>query len=126
MSEKKHEDYREFERHPIDFSIEVCPASDQATPFFDQSKLNNISGGGVCFSTLQPEFYYAGQHVALKVRMPGTDQVDASMECQAKVVWIHYAGQPDDQERKHALIGVCLDGFMSFESQHLHGHGDSV
>ncbi|PJA30917.1 MAG: hypothetical protein CO187_10905 [Zetaproteobacteria bacterium CG_4_9_14_3_um_filter_53_7] len=126
MTEKSYADHREFERHPIDFSVEVCPAGDQANTFCDSTNLENISGGGVCFGTLQPESYFAGQHVTLKVQLPGTDEVDASMECQAKVVWIHFSGQVDDEGHKYTLIGVCLDGFMSFESQPLQDHGHSA
>jgi len=126
MPEKNYDDHREFERHPIDFTIEIYPASDQEKGFCDKTKLNNISGGGVCFVTHQPELYSAGQHVTLKVFMPGTDEVDASMQCQAKVVWIHHSDQAEDEGIKQALIGVCLDGFMSFEQRHMKDLGDSV
>jgi len=119
MTEQSYEELRSSERHAIDFEVEVSPASEQQNPFCDHTVLENISGGGVCFSTVEPGFYAAGLKVKLKVFLPGTDNLDASMECQARVVWMHFSGQLDEDGRKHTLIGVCLDGFMSFESQQL-------
>ncbi|GAV20435.1 PilZ domain protein [Mariprofundus micogutta] len=126
MSEKYHEDQRAFERHPIDFAVDVNAGGDQAEEFCDKTLLKNISGGGVCFCTQQPELYCAGQHIALKVHLPGTDELEPSMECQARVVWIHHTDSLDDEACKHALIGVCLDGFMSFESHHFQDRGNSA
>ena len=117
MTDQNYDELRTSERHAIDFEVEVSPASDQMQPFCDRTVLRNISGGGVCFSTVDPGFYAAGQKVNLKVFLPGTDQLDASMMCQGKVVWMHFAGQLDEEGRKDTLIGLCLDGFMSFESQ---------
>jgi len=116
MSEQNYEELRTSERHAINFEVEVSPASDQEQIFCDQTALKNISGGGVCFSTLEPELYAAGLKLKLKVFLPGTDKLDASMECQGKVVWMHFSGQLDEKGRKQTLIGLCLDGFMSFES----------
>jgi len=116
MPEQNYDELRASERHAIDLAVEVSPVSDQQESFCDKTALMNVSGGGVCFSTFESGLYAIGQKLCLKVCLPGTDELDACMECKARVVWMHVTGQVDKEARKQMLIGVCLDGFMSFES----------
>lgn len=117
MSDTDYGDHREYERHSIDFRIEVSPTEGEA--FCDQTQLRNISGGGFCFITEISERYRIGLQVNIKVFLPAINDHAASMDCAAKVVWLHHL--TGDEKGGRALVGLCLDGFMSFENHHLPG-----
>ncbi len=105
---------RDFERFPLDFPVEVTGKSRSGEPFSDSGKMNNVSGGGVCFSTAHAHWYVVGQKVTVHICMPGTDELDASMASDARVVWIHFPEQQKGSGEEHALIGIAMDGCMDF------------
>ena len=114
MDDDRYSDHREFERHSLDFSIEVSPVGDAS--FCDLTVLENISGGGVCFSTRIADHYAIGMDVSLKVFLPSIETDRVSMDSVARVVWIHHLNENSGENA--ALIGLCLEGFMSFEGYH--------
>jgi hypothetical protein len=114
MSEKNPAELRGFERHALEFGIEVYTVLDETKVLIESTVLENVSGGGVCFVSRRPDLYSIGQRVFLHICMPGTDEMDAGMECMARVAWMHQA-QSGEVEKQRITIGVCMDGVLSFE-----------
>jgi len=114
MSEKSASESREFERHALEFGVEVYTVLDETKVLIEKTALENVSGGGVCFVSKRPDLYSKGQRVFLHICMPGTDKMDVGMECMAKVVWV-YQAQPGEVGNQRAEIGVCMDGVLSLE-----------
>lgn len=114
MSKTGPTEYRKFERHALEFGVDVYTVLDETKVLIEKTVLENVSGGGVCFVSKRPDLYSNGQRIFLHICMPGTDEINAGMECMAKVVWIHQA-QSREVEEQQATIGVCMDGMLSFE-----------
>jgi hypothetical protein len=53
--------------------------------------------------------------------MPGTDEINAAMECMTRVAWIRPL-QSGEAEKEHVTIGVSMDGEISFEKS-IHDQG---
>lgn len=106
---------RAYERHTIEFEVEVSALDGAQREFMEMAVLRDVSGGGACFISTRPELYSEGQRLALAIYLPGTDQLDARMQGDATVVWI---GAPDDAApggMPRTSIGVCMDDLMTFE-----------
>ena len=114
MSETDPTEFRKFERHALEFVVDVYTVLDETKVLIEKTVLENVSGGGVCFVSKRPDLYSNDQRIFLHICMPGTDEIDAGMECMAKVVWIHQE-QSREVEKQQATIGVCMDGMLSFE-----------
>ena len=114
MSEADPAELREFERHALEFGVEVYTVLDETKVLIERTVLENVSGGGVCFVSRRPDVYSTGQKVFLHICMPGTDEMDVGMECMAKVAWMRqiHSGEVVKQQ---STIGVCMDGVLSFE-----------
>ncbi len=119
IDQKKHEKQRDFERFPLDFLVEVTGLSQSGKAFSDIGKMSDISGGGLCFSTVHSGWYAVGQKVAIQVYLPGTDELDASMASDGIVVWVHCPDWHKDAKAEKARIGMAVDGCMSFETRRL-------
>lgn len=115
MSEKNSVELRKFERHESAFGIEVYEVMDETQKLIEKTVLKNISDGGVCFVSSCPDSYSIGQGVFLYIGTPGTSEMDAGMECMAKVVQMQQI-QSADVEEQQTTIGVCMDRVQRFES----------
>jgi hypothetical protein len=114
MSKINPSELRQFERHALEFGVDVYTVLNETKVLIEKTVLENVSGGGVCFVSKRPDLYSRGQRVFLHICMPGTDEMNAGMECMAKVVWLHQV-QTGDVEKLQTTIGVCMDGVLSFE-----------
>lgn len=124
-NQHKHENQRDFERYPLDFMVNVAGLSQSGTAFSDSGKIQDISGGGLCFSTAHPDWYAVGQKLAVHVCLPGTDELDASMASDGCVIWVHGSGSVKGGSQEMALVGMGLDGCMAFETRRLSQSEDS-
>ena len=114
------DDYNElraYDRYSIDFEVEVTGLSQNGDPFCDQGQLQNISGGGVSLLTNHAGHYKCGQSLRLKIWLPGTDELEAFMRCDATVERMNLT-EASAVEGDAVLIGVSLDKQMTFESHH--------
>jgi len=114
MSETNPAEQRQFERHSLEFEVEVYAAQDETKVLIERSVLINVSGGGVCFLSKRPDLYCPEQKIFLHICMPGTDKMLAGMECVTRVAWIHHM-QSGETEKQQAAIGVTIEGMLSFE-----------
>ncbi|MDQ6959182.1 MAG: PilZ domain-containing protein, partial [Mariprofundaceae bacterium] len=106
---------RTFERHPLEFEVDVSAVSGTIKHPIEKTVLSNISGDGACFLSNRPESYANGQRIALDIHMPDTGKIDACMEGQATVVWIGDA-QADGSDKAHRVsIGISMDNPLSFQ-----------
>jgi len=107
-------DRRAFERHPLEFEVDVSTVSDTAHPI-EKTVLNNISGNGACFLSNRPESYSIGQRIALDIRMPGTHKTDVRMEGQATIAWIGDAQAVEAGKAHRVPVGISMDNPLSFQ-----------
>ena len=118
MSDRNaHENQRDFERYPLDFLIEVDGVSGSDEPFSDRGEMRNISGSGICYFTDHPDWYAVGQQLNIHVRLPGTDNLAASMSSEARVIWIHFSDRPNANGDAKAMVGISVSGRMIFETK---------
>ncbi len=118
MSDRKaHELQRDFERYALDFLVEVDGLSRSDEPFSDRGEMRNISGSGMCYLTDHPDWYAVGQKLNIQVCLPGTDNFDASMSSEARVIWIHFSDQQNTNGDAKAMIGISVSGRMIFETK---------
>jgi len=106
---------RVFERHPLEFEIDVSTASGTAKYSIERTVLNNISGDGACFLSNRPESYSIGQQIVLNIRMPGTHKIDVRMEGQATIVWISDVQTTEVGKAYRVSIGISMDKPLSFQ-----------
>jgi len=123
--QNKHEKERVFERFPLGFLVEVTGTTRSGKAFSDIGNMRDVSGSGLCFSTAHADSYAVGQKVVIHVRLPGTDELDASMTSDATVIWIHCSDQQHGGKEEKALIGMAMDGCMAFETRNLRQSEDS-
>ena len=105
---------REFERYPAKLEVQVVAFDASGKQFTETGVLQNISGGGANFLAGEPEKFYIGQKVDLKICLPFTDELGTSMKGHGMVVWVGEDENPEDHS-KRASIGLCLDDLLSFE-----------
>lgn len=111
----RHATRRDFDRHPLDFPVEITGKIRSGEVFSDCGTMSNVCGGGLCFFTAHACWYRVGQQVVVHICMPCTDELDASMVSDARVVWIHFPEQQASSEDT-ALIGLSMNGCMAFET----------
>ena len=114
MSETKTIESREYERHALESEVHIYTVLEETKVLLEKTVLKNISSGGFCFLAKRPKLYSIGQKIFLHICLPGTDKMNAGMECMARVIWIHHM-QSGETEKQQAVIGVCMDGLLSFE-----------
>lgn len=114
--QNKHDEQRSFERFPLDFLVEVSGIPGSGKTFVDKGYMRDVSGSGLCFSTAHIDAYTVGQELQIRVCLPGTDELAASMVSSAKVAWIHVLESQESSPETKALIGIAMDGCMAFES----------
>ncbi|MFQ5582567.1 MAG: PilZ domain-containing protein [Mariprofundaceae bacterium] len=102
---------REFERFTIEFEIEVSLLNDDTHTSSETAVLNDVSGGGVCFSTTRPELYSVGDRLAVAIKLPGTDTVNAKMTGLGTIAWIGSEGS----STRRARVGIVTDAPLSFD-----------
>jgi hypothetical protein len=83
-----HNDRRRFDRHSIDFRVEIISRDRQGRDHKEMTALDEVSGEGARFLTENAERYFVEQSLEVSIFLPGTDEVQASMKGTAKVVWI--------------------------------------
>ncbi len=118
MADENREDKRNSKRYAIDYAVEVSPLEDRS--FCDHAVLRDMSGGGVCFLSSQPDLYNIGQYLHLKVCLPDAANLGAVMEYKAKVAWIDYVDSSSSREEGGGFsVGVALEGFVAFDTRPL-------
>ncbi len=113
MSETNPTEHREFERHALEFEVEVFTAPGEPRVLIERTVLVNISRGGVCFFSKRHDLYAIGQKILLHICMPGTDTMDAGMECRARIAWLHQM-QAEEADQQKLAVGVHIDGMLTF------------
>jgi len=116
---------RVFERFPLEFFIEITGKSQSGKTFSDRGAMRNVSGNGLSFSTVRADCYAVGQKVAIRVCLPGTDELDASMASDATVIWMQLADQHGGSEEDSTFIGIAMHGCMAFQTRSLAPSEDS-
>ena len=113
MSDKGREN-REFERYPASLKVHIFAMDSTGEHFTETGLLQNISGGGANLLAGEPEKFYIGQKVDLKIHLPHEDELGAKMKGHGMVVWVGEEINPEDQSTC-ASIGLCLDDLLAFE-----------
>ena len=108
---------RMSERRPIEFQVEVYTLPEQGRKLIEKTVLKDISGTGVCFLSKNPDLYDSGQEVVLDINMPGTDEMDAVMECRANIIRIEGAGHPAEEGSHWVPIGVSMSSLLTFQQR---------
>ena len=111
---------RRSERRPIEFQVEVYTLPEQGRKLIEKTVLKDISGTGVCFLSKNPNLYSSGQEVVLDINMPGTDQMDAVMECRANIIRIENTAQQTEMESQWVLVGVSMSSLLTFQQRDHH------
>lgn len=105
---------REYERYPVSLKVQVSGIDEQGEDFYDNAALKDISGGGANMLTEQASRYYIGQHVNLRIFLPGAERLNAGMNGRGMVVWM--GDDPERPEMSHfGSIGLCMDDLLAFE-----------
>jgi len=107
-------EYREFERFPIEFEVEVYAREGSGRHHLETAGLRDVSNGGVCFFSTCPNIYVIGQLLFLSIHLPGTDKVDAAMQGEVTVIWIGKQKESPPNEPGRSYIGVCMDDLLAF------------
>lgn len=115
MPYKDGTEQREFDRYAIDLEVEVRGLTQAGVPFCEQTRLRDISGGGVSLFTTCHEHYRRDQPLELKIRLPDTDRVESFMLCDAIVVWANRPGSANG-EHDAACIGIVLSEKRTLET----------
>jgi len=119
MSESQSEN-RVFERFAVEFEIEVSVLDGDAVVASETGVLNDVSGGGICFSSSRPELYSVGRRVIVTIRLPGTDAIEAAMTGRGTIVWIGAA----DGSARRVKVGIMTDAPLSFDRSTRHEPAD--
>ena len=108
---------RRSERRPIEFQVEVYTLPEEGHRLIEKTVLKDISGTGLCFLSKTPNLYTSGQEVVIDISMPGTDQMDAVMECRASIIRVDGAGRIADQDGHWVQVGVSMSSLMDFQQR---------
>jgi len=108
-------DRRAFERHPLEFEVDISTVSGTEKHPVERTVLNDISGDGACFLSNRPESYSTGQRIVLNIHMPGSGKMDVCMEGQATIVWIGGAQTTGSGKTQQAPVGISMDSLLSFQ-----------
>ncbi len=106
---------RAFERHPLEFEVDISTVSGTIKHPIERTVLNNISGDGACFLSNRPESYSNGQRIALNIHMPDTGKIDACMEGRATIIWIGDTHAPEAGKAHRVPVGISMDNLLSFQ-----------
>jgi len=107
---------RKFNRFSIDFMLEVAAEDLEGKNFNEKAVLKDISGEGARFITQQAGKYFPGQHLAVAIFLPGTDELNARMRGSATVQRITpSSGSEIDRRYNEMDIAVRMDTQLYFE-----------
>lgn len=113
-------DKREFNRLPLDFSMEVTAENIDGDIFIDKAVLEDVSGGGAKFLTQNPERYFLGQLVEIAIIMPGTSDISAHMRTNATVVRIDPVDKSKNESQDTGVtVAVKFNKRLNFERNEL-------
>lgn len=104
---------REFPRFTIDFCLVVTGIDCQGAEFREGAVLDNISGGGAKFTSLEEHQYFKGQALNISIELPESDELGGHMRTTARVVRIEAGNGPEDAFG--AEISVEFDTPLHFE-----------
>lgn len=106
MAEKS--ERREDSRFRIDLITQVTAKSADGKTFSEKTLLRNMSGGGANFITSQAERYFQGQLLNIKIDLPGTVDLKASLQGTATVSRIEPLPDSDPRQavRRYAVAVV--------------------
>ena len=106
MAEKS--ERREDNRFRIDLITLVTAKSAGGKSFREKTLLRNMSGGGANFITRQADRYFQGQQLNIKIDLPGTVDLKASLQGTATVSRIEplSVSGPRQAVRRYAVAVV--------------------
>jgi hypothetical protein len=113
MTEKL--DRREGSRFRIDLITQVTAKSADGETFSEKTVLRNMSGGGANFITRQADRYFQGQQLDIRIDLPGTVDLAASLQGTATVSRIEPL--PDSGPRQAArqyAVAVVIAAPLEF------------
>lgn len=106
---------REDNRFRIDLATQVTAISADGQTFSEKTLLCNMSGGGASFITHQPDRYFQGQHLHIKIDLPGTVDLKASLQGTATVSRIEpLPGSDPRQAARRYAVAVAVAAPLKF------------
>ena len=99
---------REDNRFQMDLVMQVTAKSADGQTFSEKTLLRNMSGGGANFITRQADRYFQGQQLNIKIDLPGTVDLTASLQGTATVSRIELLPDSDPRQaaRRYAVAVV--------------------
>ena len=99
---------RKDNRFRIDLITQVTAKSADGKTFREKALLRNMSGGGANFITGQADRYFQGQQLNIKIDLPGTVDLKASLQGTATVSRIEPLPDSDPRQagRRYAVAVV--------------------
>jgi hypothetical protein len=111
-----HKDRRRFDRHSIDFRVEIISRDRQGRDHKEMTTLGEVSGEGARFFTENAERYFVEQSLEVSIFLPGTDEVQATMKGTAKVIWIGPCSNAASRGKAQPVcVAIKLDAPLFFE-----------
>ena len=107
---------RKYIRFLLEFETEVVSRDSEGKEFEEKVTLENISGEGAQFLTREGSRYFPGQSLTMKIHLPGTDEIKASMQGRTTVVRITQGVNSDENKMNQpAYIAIKFDTPLQFE-----------
>jgi c-di-GMP-binding flagellar brake protein YcgR len=104
---------RKSTRFPLEFEADVASQDNEGKKLEEKVVLEDISEGGAKFLTREGSRYFPGQLLTMKIHLPGTDEIKASMSARAIVVRVAQSG--NSNENKLDYVAVKLETPLYFE-----------
>lgn len=79
-------DKRQYQRYEVHYDAEIYDHS--GNELLERVRLKNISGGGVCLLSRQPERYSLSQSIVISIALPPMERASARLKGVGKVVRI--------------------------------------
>jgi len=83
-----HKDRRRFDRHSIDFRVEIISRDRQGRDHKEMTTLGEVSGEGARFFTENAERYFVEQSLEVSIFLPGTSNAASRGKAQPVCVAI--------------------------------------
>jgi len=101
------EERRAFTRFPIELLVEISAEYGESYTYYEETNLQEISGGGAKFITDEVDRYFPGQVLNVTIYLPGSDRVRAHMKGKATVVRIdQLSGSEANADSE--MVGVAI------------------
>ena len=100
---------RNYDRFPIELEVEVIGTDSEGRKFLEKTLLKDVSGGGTSFVPHLIGNYFTGQELGLKILLPGTFNLSACLEGNARVVRIIKGSEYEIDKGADTKVAVILD-----------------